>query len=55
MPQQNDEAQVRLALQAIENDPKLSLRAAAKIYSVTPGSPPRPIPMIESLQDTKGS
>ncbi len=34
MPRQNDEAQVQLALQAIQNDPKLSLRAAAKIYSV---------------------
>src|SRR4051794_35661848 len=29
-----DEAQVQLALQALENDPKLSLTAAARIYSV---------------------
>jgi hypothetical protein len=34
MPQQNDEAKVQLALQALPNNPKLSLRAAAKIYSV---------------------
>ena len=34
MPQQNDKAQVQLALQAIQNDPKLSLTAVAKIYSV---------------------
>ena len=34
MPQKNDEAQVQLALQAMQNDSKLSLRAAAKIYSV---------------------
>jgi hypothetical protein len=34
MPQKNDEAQVQLALQALQNDQKLSLRAAARIYSV---------------------
>src|SRR5689334_17619651 len=34
MHQKNDEAQVQLALQAMQNDSKLSLRAAAKIYSV---------------------
>jgi hypothetical protein len=34
MPQQNDEATVQLALQALANNPKLSLRAAEKIYSV---------------------
>src|SRR4030088_712835 len=34
MPFKNDEKQVILALQAVENDPSLSLRAAAKIYGV---------------------
>ena len=34
MLQKNDEAQVQLALQAMQNDAKLSLRAAARIYSV---------------------
>jgi hypothetical protein len=34
MPIKNDEGQVQLALQALQNDPKLSLRAAARIYSV---------------------
>ena len=34
MPQKNDESQVVLALQAMQNDPKLSARAAGKIYSV---------------------
>ncbi len=34
MPPKNDEAQVLLALQAIQNDPKLSARAAGKIYDV---------------------
>ena len=36
MPQNYDESQVILALQALENDPKLSLRAAARIFSVDP-------------------
>jgi hypothetical protein len=34
MPQKNDESQVILALQAMQNDPKLSARAAGQIYSV---------------------
>ena len=34
MSLKKDEAQVQLALQALENDPKLSLRVAARIYSV---------------------
>jgi hypothetical protein len=34
MPQKNDERQVNLALQAMQNDPGLSARAAGKIYSV---------------------
>src|SRR4030088_2372092 len=34
MPFKNDEKQVILALQAVENDPSLSLRAAAKTYGV---------------------
>ena len=34
MPQKNDESSIILALKAMKNDPKLSLRAAAKIYSV---------------------
>jgi hypothetical protein len=34
MPQKNDEAQVILALQAMQNNPKLSARAAGKVYSV---------------------
>jgi hypothetical protein len=34
MHQRNDEAQVQLALQAMQNDTKLSARAASKIYDV---------------------
>src|ERR1700709_1665440 len=34
MPQKNDERQINLALQAIQNDPNLSARAAGKIYSI---------------------
>lgn len=34
MPPKNDDAQVQLALQAMQNDSKLSLRAAARIDSV---------------------
>jgi hypothetical protein len=34
MPQKNDEVQVQLTLRAVQNDSKLSLRAAASIYSV---------------------
>ena len=34
MPQKKDESQIVLALRAIQNDPKLSARAAGKIYSV---------------------
>ena len=34
MPQKNDESQILLAIQAMQNDPKLSARAAGKIYSV---------------------
>ncbi len=34
MPPKNDEAQVLLALQALQSDPKLSARAAGKIYDV---------------------
>ncbi|KAJ5621159.1 hypothetical protein N7510_005143 [Penicillium lagena] len=34
MPQKNDERRVMLALQAMQNDPKLSARAAGRIYSV---------------------
>ena len=33
MPQEDDERKIILALQAMQNDPKLSARAAAKIYS----------------------
>jgi hypothetical protein len=34
MPQKNNERQINLALQAIQNDPNLSARAAGKIYSI---------------------
>ena len=34
MPQTNDEARITLALQTYNNDPKLSLRRAAKLYQV---------------------
>ncbi len=34
MPQKKDESRVILALQAMQNDPKLSARAAGKLYSV---------------------
>ena len=35
MPQKNDESQVILALQAMQNDPKLSARAAGKKHDTT--------------------
>ena len=35
MSQSNKEANILLALQAYQNDPKLSLRRAAKIYQVS--------------------
>jgi len=35
MVQKNDESGILLALQAMENDPKLSARSAAKIYTVS--------------------
>ena len=35
MPQKHDESRIILALQAMQNDPKLSARAAGKIYSVS--------------------
>ncbi|KAL9567252.1 hypothetical protein ACKAV7_008494 [Fusarium commune] len=34
MPQSSDEARILLALQALQNNPKLSLRRAAQIYEV---------------------
>ena len=34
MSHKNDEAQVQLALFAMQNDPKLSARAAGRIYNV---------------------
>ena len=34
MPQKNDESQIVLALRAMQNNPKLSARAAGKIYSI---------------------
>ena len=34
MPQKNDESQLILAIQAMQKDPKLRPRAAARIYSV---------------------
>ena len=34
MPQTNDEARITLALQAYNNDPKLSLWRASKLYQV---------------------
>jgi hypothetical protein len=34
MPQKNDESQLMLAIQAIQKDPELRLRVAARIYSV---------------------
>jgi hypothetical protein len=36
MTQKNDESQIMLALGALKNDPNLSARAAAMIYSVDP-------------------
>jgi hypothetical protein len=36
MLHKNDEGQMQLALQALENDPKLSLRAIARIFSMDP-------------------
>ena len=34
MSQSNDEAKILLTLQALQNDPKLSIRGAASIYQV---------------------
>ena len=34
MPQKNNESKIILALQAMQNDPKLSAQAARKIYSI---------------------
>ena len=34
MPQKKDESQVILALEAMQNNPKLSARAAGEVYSV---------------------
>ncbi|RYC77820.1 hypothetical protein BFJ63_vAg19305 [Fusarium oxysporum f. sp. narcissi] len=36
MPEFNNEANIRLALRALQNNPKLTLRRAAKIYKVDP-------------------
>jgi hypothetical protein len=35
MPQKDDERNIILALQPMQNDPKLSARAAGKIYTVS--------------------
>jgi DNA-binding Lrp family transcriptional regulator len=35
MPDGNTEARILLALQALQNDPKLKIRRAAEIYNVT--------------------
>jgi hypothetical protein len=35
MPDGNTEARILLALQALQNDPKLKIRCAAEIYNVT--------------------
>ena len=34
MPQKNDETQMNLAIQALQRDPQLRVRAIARIYSV---------------------
>ena len=51
MPQKNDERNIILALQAIENDPKLSARAAAKIYSADPRKVQRRIKGMQPRRD----
>src|SRR4051812_13320256 len=51
MPQKNDESEILLALQAMENDTKLSARAAAKIYSVDPRKVQRRLNGMQSRRD----
>ncbi|KAG6996134.1 Tigger transposable element-derived protein 1 [Fusarium oxysporum f. sp. conglutinans] len=52
MPQLNEEARVLLALQALQNNPKLKLRRAAEIYEVGPMKLWRRRKGILSIHDT---
>lgn len=52
MPQSNTEGRVLLALQALQNDPKLSIRRAAKTYEVNEHRLRRRQQGIQSRRDT---
>ncbi|KAG7000073.1 Tigger transposable element-derived protein 1 [Fusarium oxysporum f. sp. conglutinans] len=52
MPQLNEEARILLALQALQNNPKLKLRRAAEIYKVGPMKLWRRRKGILSIHDT---
>ena len=52
MPQLNEEARILLALQALQNNPKLKLRRAAGIYEVGPMKLWRRRKGILSIHDT---
>jgi hypothetical protein len=52
MPQLNEEARILLALQALQNNPKLKLRRAAEIYEVGPMKQWRRRKGILSIHDT---
>ncbi|OBS16264.1 hypothetical protein FPOA_27625 [Fusarium poae] len=52
MPQLNEEARILLALQALQNNPKLKLRRAAEIYEVGPMKLWRRRKGILSIHDT---
>jgi hypothetical protein len=52
MPQSNDEANIILALDALQNDPKLRIRRAASIYQVCHKKLGRRQRGIQSQRDT---
>ena len=51
MPQKDDERNIILALQAMQNNPKLSARTAAKIYTISHGKLSRRKRGIQSRRD----
>jgi hypothetical protein len=51
MPEANQEGKILLALQALQNDPKLSAQGAAKIYEVNPRTLQRRRRGIRSRRD----
>jgi hypothetical protein len=50
MPQSSNEARILLALQALQNNPKLSLRRASTIYQVSFETYPMAIPAAWRMQ-----